>query len=215
VSIGHPAAPRSTAARRDLWRHRRRVAVRVTAGSRPQRCPGGARSTLGRFVGAAVLGLVLVTGGVAAQAAESPAPRRGPLVARFHVPVPGPIFDGWRPPATPYGAGNRGIDLWAAPGEAVVAVADGRVTFAGQVGGRWFVVTEHPHPSQVSGATGTATVRITLGFVAAVHVATGAMVRVGQLVATAAGPVHVGLRRGEAYLDPRPLFATVRVRLVD
>src|SRR3954468_14948134 len=59
-------------------------------------------------------------------------------------PVDGPIVDPFRPPSTPYGPGNRGVDFAPEPGSAVRAAADGRVVFAGQVGGSLHVVVLHP-----------------------------------------------------------------------
>jgi murein DD-endopeptidase MepM/ murein hydrolase activator NlpD len=117
-------------------------------------------------------------------------------------PVSGGIVDNWRPPSSPYGPGNQGVDLRAVAGEPVLAVGDGIVTFAGQVGGRLFVVID----------TG-AGVRITLGFLASVAVRTGQSVRSRDIVAHAKGPVHVGARLGTRYIDPRPLFAKRQVRL--
>jgi murein DD-endopeptidase MepM/ murein hydrolase activator NlpD len=117
-------------------------------------------------------------------------------------PVPGGIVDNWRPPSSPYGPGNQGVDLRAVAGEPVLAVGNGVVTFAGQVGGRLFVVID---PG--------AGVRITLGFLASVTVSTGQKVRNRDVVAYAKGPVHVGARMGATYIDPRPLFAKKMVRL--
>jgi murein DD-endopeptidase MepM/ murein hydrolase activator NlpD len=122
---------------------------------------------------------------------------------KFRPPVAGRIVDNWRPPVNPYGAGNRGIDLAAMPGEMVHAVGDGTVTFAGQVGGHLFVVVSH------SGG-----IRTTVGFLATVTVRKGDTVRLGQVVATAKGPVHLGVRVGTTYVDPRPLFAGKSVWLV-
>ena len=117
-------------------------------------------------------------------------------------PVPGGIVDNWRPPSSPYGPGNQGVDLRARAGEPVLAVGDGVVSFAGQVGGRLFVVID----------TGGG-VRITLGFLASTVVRTGQLVRNRELVAYAKGPVHVGARLGSTYIDPRPFFAKRLVRL--
>jgi murein DD-endopeptidase MepM/ murein hydrolase activator NlpD len=116
-------------------------------------------------------------------------------------PVPGGIVDNWRPPSSPYGPGNRGVDLRASVGEPVLSVGNGVVTFAGQVGGRLFVVID------------IAGVKITLGFLKSILVKTGQSVRARDLVAYANGPVHVGARQGTTYIDPRPFFATKSVRL--
>lgn len=117
-------------------------------------------------------------------------------------PVPGGIVDNWRPPSSPYGPGNQGVDLRALSGEPVLSVGDGVVTFAGQVGGRLFVVID------VGGG-----LRVTLGFLASIRVRTGQSVRNRDLVAYAKGPVHVGARLGTTYIDPRPLFGKKSVRL--
>lgn len=117
-------------------------------------------------------------------------------------PVPGGIVDNWRPPSSPYGPGNQGVDLRAVAGEPVLAVGDGVVTFSGQVGGRLFVVIDIGEG-----------IRVTLGFLASTVVRTGQKVRSREVVAYANGPVHVGARSGPTYIDPRPLFAKKQVRL--
>jgi murein DD-endopeptidase MepM/ murein hydrolase activator NlpD len=58
-------------------------------------------------------------------------------------PVDGPIVRAYDPPDDPFGAGHRGIDIAAATSTAVLAPADGTVTFAGPVGGRLFVSIDH------------------------------------------------------------------------
>lgn len=87
----------------------------------------------------------------------------------------------------------------------VVAPADGVVTFAGLVGDARFVVVESPDG-----------IRITIGFLAAVRVRSGQMVRRGQVIGRAGTSVHVGARVGDDYLDPTPLFSggPPRIRLI-
>lgn len=114
----------------------------------------------------------------------------------YRAPVPGPVIDPYRPPSTPYGAGNRGIDFATTPGEDVRAPADGQVTFAGAVGGGLHVVILH--------ADG---IRTSLSFLASVLVRRGQRVVAGQPVGWAAATLHFGARRGEAYLDPATLLA--------
>ena len=53
------------------------------------------------------------------------------------------VVETFDPPADPYGPGHRGIDLSGRIGQSVLAVADGRVRFAGMVAGRGVVVIEH------------------------------------------------------------------------
>src|SRR5436190_10804548 len=72
----------------------------------------------------------------------------GPIAApaqpvHYQPPVSGRIVDAFRPPTTPYGPGNRGIDYLTTPGEPVRAAGPGTVTFAGQVGGPLVVVVLH------------------------------------------------------------------------
>ena len=97
-----------------------------------------------------------------------------------------------------YAAGHRGVDLAAAVGQPVLAVSTGSVTFAGPVAGRGVVVVAH--------ADGT---RTTYEPVVAAVAAGQVVQRSGVLGTVAAAPrhcvltcLHLGLRRGEDYLDP-------------
>jgi Peptidase family M23/PGAP1-like protein len=142
-----------------------------------------------------VLAAVIATGAPSAQAAE-----------RIHyvAPVPGRVVDEWRPPAQRFGAGNVGIDLDARPGDPVRASAAGEVTFAGPIGGRSHVVILHPDG-----------LRTTYAFLESATVGRGRQVAEGDVVGTASGPVHFGVRDGDRYLDPTALLANeVEVHLV-
>jgi septal ring factor EnvC (AmiA/AmiB activator) len=121
------------------------------------------------------------------------------------TPIRGPIVDPWRPPSTPYGPGNLGVDIGARAGAIVVSPADGVISFAGAVGNSRFVV--------VASSDG---IRITVGFLVTVRVRTGQIVRRGQPIGTAGRSVHVGARIGDDYVDPTPLFSggPPHVRLV-
>ncbi|MGW4562592.1 murein hydrolase activator EnvC family protein [Streptomyces sp. NPDC004561] len=135
----------------------------------------------------------------------APAPGRVPAVGRvWPVGVRPVVLRGWEPPATVYGPGHRGVDLAAAPGSPVRAVAAGRVSFAGRVAGRGVVAVE---------LAGT-DLRTTYEPVTpSVH--KGDEVGAGEVVGTV-GPtgshcgtaacVHWGLLRGETYLDPLSLL---------
>lgn len=128
----------------------------------------------------------------------------GPVL--YRPPVPVPIVDGWRPPSTPFGPGNRGVDYGTSPGQAVGAAGDGVVSFAGQVGGSRHVTITH-----------TDGVRTSYSFLGAIEVRRGQAVRRGQRIGSAGEqPLHFGARRGTAYIDPTSLFGdeTVTVRLV-
>lgn len=130
--------------------------------------------------------------GLAASAPGSTAPS-GRVV--YALPVPGKIVDPYRPPTHRYGPGNNGVDLTTTPGAPVGAAAAGVVQFAGQVGGRLFVVIMH--------ADG---VRTTLGFLASVSVRVGQQMRAGQIVGTSGTTIHFGARRGDVYIDPLSLL---------
>ena len=142
-----------------------------------------------------VVSAVVVTTMLAAPTTLPP-PTYPPVTVKRTTPVRGPIVDPWRPPTTPYGPGNRGIDIGTVPGAVVVSPADGVVTFAGMVGDSRFVV--------VQSADG---IRITIGFLAAVRVRSGQTERRGQAIGRAGTSVHVGARVDDDYLDPTPLFS--------
>lgn len=109
---------------------------------------------------------------------------------------------GFDPPAVPWAAGHRGVDLRAGPGAPVRAAAPGKVSYAGVVAGRPVVA--------IALAGG---LRITYQPVKA-SVAVGDEVGAGQVVGVLTegpwhcpgGCLHWGLLRGEVYLDPLSLL---------
>ena len=117
------------------------------------------------------------------------------------------LFDG---PATPYGAGHRGLDLAAPDGTPVRAVEAGVVTHAGTVATRGTVTVEHHGGLRSTYEPVTAVVgrgdQVAAGDVVG-HVTTGSTTHCRSPC------LHLGARRGEVYLDPRPLLAGGRVRL--
>ncbi|HUF32799.1 MAG TPA: peptidoglycan DD-metalloendopeptidase family protein [Acidimicrobiales bacterium] len=136
----------------------------------------------------------------------APAVPAGAEPAGAHSPpVDGPVVDLWRPPPTPYGAGNRGIDYRTEPGEGVRASAAGEVTFAGSVGGSLHVTVLHEDG-----------LRTSYSFLASVSVRRGDAVGRGQVVGTASERLHFGARAGERYVDPGLLLGggEVAVHLV-
>ncbi|MBL1068367.1 murein hydrolase activator EnvC [Streptomyces sp. 7-21] len=156
----------------------------------------------GQFLAPVLLSAALLTAPAAGQRDQQegqwPVAGSGggrPLVAR-----------GFEAPAAPWAAGHRGVDLAAARGAPVRAVAAGTVVFAGEVAGRGVVSVELP-------GTGEPPLRVTYEPVLP-QVTEGERVRAGQRLGTL-GPdayhcpvpcLHLGLRRGEGYHDPLSLL---------
>jgi murein DD-endopeptidase MepM/ murein hydrolase activator NlpD len=114
-------------------------------------------------------------------------------------PVVGPVIRGYDPPEDPYGSGHRGIDIAAAIGTPVRAVAAGTVTFAGSVGGQLFVTIDH--------GGGLAS---TYSWLSELRVRKHDVVARGQVIAlSGAGHpgsttphLHLGAKLDGAYADP-------------
>lgn len=167
-----------------------------------RRPSGPVRAALASLVcSAAALGPAVLAPGRAGAVADGggsgpPAAPGGQAAASgYRPPVDAPVVDPFREPSGPYGPGNRGLEYRTTPGTPVRAMGPGVVAFAGPVAGRLVVSVVHPDGLR-SALTGLAAV----------------LVRVGQrvdadTVVGAAGPlVHLGVRRGDRYLDPATLF---------
>jgi hypothetical protein len=140
----------------------------------------------------------------AAPAAAAPVDTT-PGAVVYAPPVDAPISDPFRPPSTPYGPGNRGIEYATSAGTTVVASANGVVTFAGVVAGRrWLTITH------------TDGVRTTYGPLDEFGASGGQQVQLGDPIGTAAGALLFTARVGDAYIDPASLFdgGPPRVHLV-
>lgn len=144
-------------------------------------------------------------------AAELPANALG-----THVwPVPGAVVRPWDAPPSPYAPGHRGVDLAAAPGDPVRAMAAGTVGFAGVVAGHAWVSIDHPQG-----------LRTTVGPLATIAVESGDVVAQATLVGTAAatahadastlrtGRLHVSARVDGTYVDPTPLVGRLVATLL-
>lgn len=151
---------------------------------------------------AAAVAAVLVTATVVA---ARPAGAGPPEPVLHSPPVDAPVADPFRPPATEYGPGNRGLAYDLAPRTPIRATADGDVVFAGRVGATQHVTVLH--------ADG---LRTSYSFLTATAVRRGDLVRRGDVVGEAGMGFHLGARDGEHYLDPESLFGqrAVDVRLV-
>lgn len=117
------------------------------------------------------------------------------LVGAYRPPTAGPVVDPFRPPPAPWLAGNRGIEYATEPGSSVTAIGAGTVAFAGPVAGRLVVTVAHPDG-----------LRSSYVGLARIVVRAGEPVAGGQPVGVAAERLHLGVRRGEEYLDPASLW---------
>jgi murein DD-endopeptidase MepM/ murein hydrolase activator NlpD len=105
------------------------------------------------------------------------------------------VADPFRPPATPYGPGNRGLEYDTVPSEVVRAAGAGVVLFAGAVGTALHVVILHGDG-----------IRTSYSRLAVIDVRRGQRVVSGQAVGRAGARFHFGARAGTAYVDPALLF---------
>lgn len=138
----------------------------------------------------------------------APAPASG--VDAWLRPVAGRVVRPFQAPLTRYGRGHLGVDFAAAPGTLVRAAGAGTVVFAGLVANARHVVVRH--------AGG---LRTSYSFLASIRVRGGEVVAPGEVVGTTGGRgehhgpavLHLGLRIGDAYVDPMRLFASAGLPL--
>lgn len=130
-------------------------------------------------------------------------------VTLFHAPVHGVVVRGFEPPACEYCAGHRGVSVTVVEGSPVRAIADGTVTFAGEVGGNVFVVLQFAPD-----------LRLTYGYLKNLtnesghEVATGDTVTRGAVLGHSNARVYLGVRRGHRPVNPAPYISARRARLV-
>lgn len=160
--------------------------------------PGGASPAMGADAS-----------GGGSTAAEVPEALEGSLA----WPVPqATVLRAFAAPSMRWGAGHRGVDVAAAPGETVVAATSGTVTFAGTVVDRPVVtVRMEGVPWEV-----LVTVEPVVPLVAA-----GDVVAAGEPIGTLAGGhrpcgacIHLGVRIDDAYANPMVLLGAERAVLL-
>jgi murein DD-endopeptidase MepM/ murein hydrolase activator NlpD len=144
------------------------------------------------------------------------AARASPAYGQYRWPVRGPVVRPFVPPATPFSAGHRGIDIAAPFGTPIRAPAGGTVSFAGPVAGSLFISIDHPDG-----------VRTSYSWVSAISVKKGQPVTAGEVVGRTGNgdpgssqPVlHFSARFGGQYFDPMLLLGgadlTGLIHLVD
>lgn len=129
----------------------------------------------------------------------------------FVPPLPLVIVTPFRPAATPYGPGHRGVDLAAEAGSTVLAAADGVVVYAGRLVDRGVISIEH------GGGLRTTYEPVRAGVSAGDVVRRGdpvGVVEVGHGPCAPVACLHLGARMPDrVYLDPLALFGPWHVRL--
>jgi murein DD-endopeptidase MepM/ murein hydrolase activator NlpD len=154
-----------------------------------------------RTAGTTVAGLVLVVAFVRAPAATG----QERQAVTYRPPVDAvAVVDPFRPPTTPYGPGNVGVDYGTTPGQPVHAAAAGEVVFAGPVGTSRHVVVLHQDG-----------IRTSYSFLATTTVRRAQKVEQGDVVGTTGEQaLHFGARAPttaehpghDVYLDPLVLL---------
>jgi hypothetical protein len=106
-------------------------------------------------------------------------------------------------------AGHRGVDLLGETGQVVSAIGDGEVTFASNLAGRGVIVVTH-------GSLRSTYEPVTSGVQVGQRVSAGEPIGSLQAPRSHCAPrvcLHLGVRRGEVYLDPLSLLGPLEVRL--
>lgn len=122
------------------------------------------------------------------------------------------VVGAFDPPASPWGAGHRGVDLLGRPGQVVRSALPGTISYAGVLAGRGVVVVTH-------GATRTTYEPVTAAAGLSVGDPVGAGERLGVLEAAPShcaprSCLHWGWLEGATYLDPLRLVGLGPVRLL-
>ncbi|MXG88040.1 M23 family metallopeptidase [Nocardioides flavescens] len=125
-------------------------------------------------------------------------------------PAPPPVVTHFDPPADPYAAGHRGVDLLGHPGQVVATALAGSVTYAGLLAGRGVVVVDH-------GTTRTTYQPVSASVTVGTSLAAGDPIGTLELPGSHCFPrscLHWGWIEGETYLDPLLLVGGGPVRLL-
>jgi murein DD-endopeptidase MepM/ murein hydrolase activator NlpD len=128
------------------------------------------------------------------------------------LPVPGPVWPvepvavvaSFDPPTSRWGPGHRGIDFGARTDQPVRSATDGIIGFAGVIAGKPVVTVRLADGRRVTYEPVHALRRA--GSPVAAGDTIGTVAPMGGHCGGLAGCLHVGLLRGETYLDPLALF---------
>lgn len=160
---------------------------------------------------AATFTVLVAAGGVAVGGLAAPASAEAGAHRTWVWPLsPRPeVVRTFQPPRSRWGPGHRGVDLAGTVGQQVLAIGAGTVTFAAVLAGRGVVVVRH-------GALRSTYEPVTALVHRGQQVGAGEPIGLLQKVASHCLPrtcLHLGVRRGDAYIDPLPLLPAGPIRL--
>ena len=181
-------------------------------GSGPARLFGGARAAPVRLALVLIVAVLIAT--LLALSCAPPAiGARASRAAGWSWPLhPGPdvVVRGFDPPALPWLAGHRGVDLAGRAGQPVHPAGPGVVGYVGTIAGMG-VVSVRSGPLRTTYEPVRARVRS--GAIVTPDSVLGTLTVVGSHCAPSAC-LHWGLLRGPDYLDPLALLGLEQVRLL-
>ncbi|MBA3311211.1 MAG: M23 family metallopeptidase [Nocardioidaceae bacterium] len=120
-----------------------------------------------------------------------------------------PVVAGFDPPDEVWGSGHRGVDLLATQGQSVAAMGAGEITYAGNLAGRGVVVVNH-------GSLRSTYEPVTPSVKVGNFVGPGDVIGTLDLDRSHCLPepcLHLGVKRGDDYLDPLSFLGPRAVRL--
>lgn len=162
------------------------------------------------LLGAFALAVALLPGPAGSPATGTPAPLPANLAWGWPLPGRPRVVNAFDPPAKPWLAGHRGVDLEAGQGAPVLAPANGVVTFSGTVVDRDVLTMAVAGGLRLSFEPVVSTLKA------------GDSVERGQELgrvegithcrdpAGAGSCLHWGVRRGDSYLDPLQFILDLR-----
>lgn len=133
-------------------------------------------------------------------------------VSLFLPPVNGKVVVPYKEPACFYCAGHRGVVVAVADGAPVRAIADGTITFAGEVAGVTYVVLGFAPDLRLT--YGYLLDRLTGEGEIVREIQTGDVVSRGQVLGHSSQRVYLGVREGTRPRNPVPFLGVRRSRLV-
>jgi len=114
-------------------------------------------------------------------------------------PVDGGVLRRFDPPDQRWNSGHRGLDLVGTAGQSVLASASGQVSWVGVIDGVASVSVSHPDGLRTTYQPVTATVSTGSTVIAGDPIG-----RLGEGHCFPGDCLHLGLKRGDGYLDPLP-----------